>query len=312
MQIRLGYVALSKAFDSPFQTITYTRYQEIEDKEKHIDRVIQNNLNALYEILKYNQKNHIHFYRITSNLIPLATHNNVSFDYLEKYENLYHKIGHFINQNHMRCDMHPDQYTVLNSTKKEVIENTKRILSYHAHLLKALHIKSPLLVLHVGSSVFGKKKAMERFIHQFQMLPDEIKTMIALENDDKTFTVEDVLEICEILNIRMVLDYHHYLCNKGSTEIEKLYQRIFNTWKSETPKIHFSSPKNKTKKEIRAHHDYINVQDFIAFLNDIQKYSLDVDIMIEAKAKDDALFRLVRQLKYKTNYTFIDETTFIL
>lgn len=31
--------------------------------------------------------------------------------------------------------------------------------------------------------------------------------------------------------------------------------------------------------------------------------------MLEAKAKDDALFRLIRELKYKTNYTFIDETT---
>ena len=34
--------------------------------------------------------------------------------------------------------------------------------------------------------------------------------------------------------------------------------------------------------------------------------------MLECKAKDDALFRLVRELKYKTNYKFIDETTFIV
>ena len=32
--------------------------------------------------------------------------------------------------------------------------------------------------------------------------------------------------------------------------------------------------------------------------------------MLEAKGKDEALFRLVRQLKYKTNYHFIDETSF--
>ena len=32
--------------------------------------------------------------------------------------------------------------------------------------------------------------------------------------------------------------------------------------------------------------------------------------MIEAKGKDEALFRLVRNLKYKTNYKFIDDTTF--
>ena len=45
---------------------------------------------------------------------------------------------------------------------------------------------------------------------------------------------------------------------------------------------------------------------------DTKKLPYDIDIMIEAKGKDDALFKLVRELKYKTNYKFIDETTFII
>ena len=78
------------------------------------------------------------------------------------------------------------------------------------------------------------------------------------------------------------------------------------------PKIHFSSPKNKTKKEIRSHSDYINSNDFILFLEQVRHLPYDLDIMLEAKAKDDALFRLVRELKYKANYTWIDETSFYL
>ena len=62
----------------------------------------------------------------------------------------------------------------------------------------------------------------------------------------------------------------------------------------------------KNKKDFRAHNDYINSDDFISFIKSINR---DIDIMLEAKAKDDALFRLIRELKYKTNYTFIDETT---
>ena len=34
--------------------------------------------------------------------------------------------------------------------------------------------------------------------------------------------------------------------------------------------------------------------------------------MIEAKSKDDALFRLIRQIKYNTNYKFIDDTSFMI
>lgn len=76
------------------------------------------------------------------------------------------------------------------------------------------------------------------------------------------------------------------------------------------PKVHFSSPKVKLKKEIRNHSDYIDSDAFVFFLEEVKPFVDELDIMIEAKAKDDALFRLVRELKYKTNYEVIDETTF--
>ena len=53
-----------------------------------------------------------------------------------------------------------------------------------------------------------------------------------------------------------------------------------------------------------------NSNDFIKFINIIKKYNTDIDIMLECKAKDEAMFKLIRQLKYKTNYYFINETTF--
>ena len=108
----------------------------------------------------------------------------------------------------------------------------------------------------------------------------------------------------------MVLDYHHFLVNRNNEKIEDFIVDIFSTWKKDTPKIHFSSPKNK--KEKRSHHDYINSDTFIDFIEKIKFCNIDFDIMIEAKQKEEALFRLVRELKYKTNYLFLDETTFIV
>ena len=72
--------------------------------------------------------------------------------------------------------------------------------------------------------------------------------------------------------------------------------------------MHYSSP--KSKKEKRAHHDYIDIDSFVKFLNKLKPLNQDIDIMIEAKAKDEALFRLVRQLKY-LGYK-IEGTTIIL
>ena len=63
---------------------------------------------------------------------------------------------------------------------------------------------------------------------------------------------------------------------------------------------------------MRSHADFVNVNEFISFIELIKSYTDRVDVMIEAKMKDEAMFRLIRQLKYLTDYTFIDDTTFIV
>lgn len=311
MIIKLGYVSISKALDvTTSHTISYTNYLKEKDKKQKLDEIIKMNLKSLNKIIDYNIKNNIHFYRLTSNLIPLATMKDVKFDYITNYKDLYNKIGNKINKYMMRIDMHPDQFTVLNSTKKEVLENTFEILKYHYNILDALNIKNKNLILHVGSNVFGKKQSLTRFINNFNKLPQNIKNCIIVENDDKIFNIKDTLYLCQKINRPMVLDYHHHICNNDNLNIDDYYNQIFSTWTDINPKIHFSSPKNKTKKDMRSHHDYINPKDFINFLESIKHLNFNIDIMLEAKAKDDALFKLVRQLKYMTNYKFIDETTF--
>lgn len=311
MIIRLGYVSISKALDvTTSHTISYTNYLKENNKINKLNNIILENLESLNKIIDYNIKNHIHFYRITSNLIPLATMKTVDFDYITQYKKIYKQIGSKINKYKMRVDMHPDQFTVLNSTKKEVVENTFEILKYHYNILEALNVKNKTLILHIGSSVFGKEQSLKRFVNNFNKLPKNIKNCIVIENDDKIFNIKDTLLLCKKINRPMVLDYHHHICNNDNVNIKDYYQDIFQTWTNTNPKIHFSSPKNKTKKDIRSHNDYINPIDFINFIESIKYLDFNIDIMLEAKEKDEALFRLARQLKYMTNYQFIDETTF--
>ncbi len=314
MKVRLGYACLSKAMNNitTSSTITYTNYINKNYTVNKLLDVTKSNLDALKELLIYNVKNNIHFYRLTSKLVPLATHNKVSFDYIKPLADKYKEIGNIINENDMRVDTHPDQYAVLNSVDKKIIKNTFKILEYHYKVLKALKINNPIIILHVGSSACGKKASITRFINNFNKLPEHIQKCITVENDDKIYNIKDVLNLCTKLNIPMVLDYHHYICNNDEEKIEDYIKEIMNTWKNINPKFHFSSPKSKLKKEFRSHHDYINSDDFIKFINILKPYNKDVDIMLEAKAKDDAISRLVRELKYKTNYNFLDETTFII
>ena len=313
MKVRLGYVALSKALDdvTTSSTITYTNYINKNYNTSKLLEITKNNLDSLYEIIKYNVKNNFHFYRLTSKLVPLATHDKVNFDYITPFLDKYKKIGKLINDNNIRVDTHPDQYAVLNSMDSKIVKNTVEILEYHYKIMDALGIKDKIIILHVGSSACGKKASITRFINNFNKLPDHIKKCIAVENDDKVYNIKDVLELCHKINVPMVLDYHHFICNNEKEDINDYLKEIINTWDGKLPKMHFSSPKSKLKKEFRSHSDYINKECFIEFINILKKQDKDIDIMLEAKAKDDAISRLVRCLKYETNYKFVNETTFI-
>ena len=304
LKIRLGYACITNAINDTCSTpYTYSDFLNNYDYDK-LNDVIISNLSGLEKAIIYNIKNNVHFFRMSSKIIPLATKDDVVFDYIEKYENIYKKIENLISNSKMRVDFHPDHYCILNSTKKEVVDNSIKILEYHYRLLEALNIKDKILVIHVGSSVFGKENSIKRFINNFRKLPKHLRDVIAIENDDKVFNILDVCRISDVLNVPVVFDYHHYKCNNSDIDIKK----IFDSWVNRTPKVHFSSPRNS--RDFRKHNDYINSDDFIDFLNIIKKFNVDVDVMIEAKAKDDALFRLVREIKYKKDYIFEDETSF--
>lgn len=306
MKVRLGYVAICNALNvtssSPYNYSDYLKYNDFHKLEE----IIISNLMALNEIIDYNIKNNIHFYRISSKLIPLATKDDVNFDYIYKYKKYYNKIGKKIRDSKMRVDFHPDQYCILNSVKEDVVYNSIKILEYHYKLLDALGVNDNVLILHVGSSTFGKDNSIKRFINSYNKLPLSLKKCIAIENDDKVFNVSDVIKISNNTGIPIVLDYHHHMCNKSNIDINA----IFDSWGDKVPKVHFSSPRGK--KDFRSHNDYINGDNFICFIEFLKKYDRDVDIMLEAKCKDDSLFRLVRYLKYKTTYKFIDDTSFVL
>ena len=306
MKVRLGYACITNCInDSSSSPYTYSEYLKDGDIDK-LDRVIISNLKSLNNIIDYNIKNNIHFYRISSKIIPLATKDDVKFDYTNKYKSYYDTIGKKISDSKMRVDFHPDQFCVLNSVKSDVVSNSVKILEYHYNLLNMLNVNDKILILHVGSSTFGKENSISRFINNFNKLPIYLRKCIAIENDDKVFNVNDVLKISKVTSIPIVLDYHHHLCNKSDFS----FADIFNSWGNSRVKMHLSSPKNK--RDYRSHNEYINGDDFINFIEILKKYDRDIDIMLEAKGKDDSLFRLVRYIKYKTDYEFIDDTTFLV
>ena len=139
MNIRLGYACITKTLDiTSSHTITYTNYQKLnkEEQYKKLFEITKTNLENLEKILKYNIKNNIHFYRMSSNIIPLSTHPNVEFDSLNIFKEKLEHLGKIINENNLRVDIHLDPYCVLNSTNKNVVNSTINIIKFYKNMLK--------------------------------------------------------------------------------------------------------------------------------------------------------------------------------
>ncbi len=269
------------------------------------------NLEALEKILKYNIDHNIHFYRITSNLVPLATHPDVMWDYKKYFRQNFFEFRKYYKKSNMRVDSHPDQFNVINSTRESVIQSTLVNLNNSVDIFELLNYELGKMVIHIGSSQGGKEESIKRFIRNFNNFPRRIQERLILENDDKVFTAKDVLQICKNLKVPMVLDIHHHNCKNEGEYIGDLLEEIFNTWNEEIlpPKLHFSTPKEFEND--RKHADYIDADGFASFIQLVKsKVDRDIDIMIEAKKKDKALLKLIEDLR-KTNldFKFIDETT---
>lgn len=130
------------------------------------------NLNALQEILKYNIKNNIHFYRITSALIPLVTHPEVGYwGHREILKKDFEYVGKLIRESNMRVDTHPDEFNVINSNNPKVVENTLINLMRQVEWFEDMNYKQGKMVIHVGGATGGKEAAIERFIKNFNKFP---------------------------------------------------------------------------------------------------------------------------------------------
>ena len=316
MQIRLGYVAtalkLGKVTSSSTVTYsTYTKQSTDRDKLEKLQKVAVSNVNDLYKILEYTVKNNIHFYRITSALIPLATHPEVKdWEFRRILKMDFEWLGNYIRNNDLRVDTHPDESNVINSSKEEVLNATVKNLQFHANLFQDINYPLGKMVLHIGGKEGGKLAATERFFKNYNNLPKEIAKLLIFENDDKSFTTKEVLNICKEISAPMVLDVHHHDCNNGGDELEPMIKDIFATWEGEAlpPKVHFSSPKAGEKD--KKHADYIDAESFVQFIEMCIPLGIDFDVMLEAKLADLALYQLVEEIKsLKPDWNWLDAST---
>jgi UV DNA damage endonuclease len=281
--MRLGYACINIGNES-------TKISSVTLKnatEERLREIIKGNLESFKNILEFNIKNDIKFFRISSEMIPFASHPVNKVDWEKEFEEEFSFLGSLIRDNDIRVSMHPGQYNVLNSRNENVVKRTIEDLTYHHNLLTALGCDAKgKLTLHIGGVYGNKELAKEMFAKNFKLLDEGIRNRIIIENDDHNYTVEDVLDISREISVPVVFDILHHKNNPSirQMDINSWLALCKATWKKSDgkQKVHYSQAQENGTK--RAHSYYIKAREFLDFYNDI--LDKDIDIMLEVKNKN--------------------------
>ena len=293
MLARLGFVASVLA-----ESLSTSRTCRLRNaSEERLRALISENLDALDRVLSFLERHRIHLYRISSNLIPFASHRINTIRWWDEYADTFLRLGATMRRVGIRVSTHPGQFTVLNSPHPEIVRAAVDELVYHARLLDAFGADTTCkIVVHVGGLYGGTERmAMDRFIRAARWLPPEVHRRLVVENDDRLFDAEEVLHVGRETGIPVVFDWLHHRANACRRPISEVLAEIFASWRQVDgrPKVHLSS--QMRNGPAGAHADYVDPSDLIEFV-DVAPPML-FDCMLEAKQKDRALSRLRDQLR---------------
>ena len=175
--MRIGYPCINRSIGCKGNR----KFRLSSHSEERLIGTIQNNLDCLFEMLRYNSSQRILFFRITSDLIPFASHPICQFNWQSYFKDKFRSVGDFIKGHAMRISMHPGQFTLINAENPTVFENSRQELLYHAEVLDLMELDTTAKIqLHVGGIYGDKSKSKARFIERYCELDEATKRRLII------------------------------------------------------------------------------------------------------------------------------------
>lgn len=264
--------------------------------EKLVIEKSKENILCLVNILRFNVENDLKFFRLSSGIIPFASHPINNLDWQNIFKNEFIKLGQYIKEKEFRISMHPDQFVVLNSKNPTILKNSINELKYHCELLDLLKLNNSAKVqIHIGGVYGNKNEAIKTFIQNYKDLPEFIKKRLAIENDDYRFSLKDCYGVYEKIGVPIIFDSFHHECLNNNERIIDALRLVKNTWnqKDGIPMVDYSSQKFGSVKG--AHTNHIDINHFANFLK--LKQNFDCDIMLEIKDKEVSAIKAIKFIK---------------
>jgi len=251
-----------------------------------VQELLNENLAMLTDILAWNQEHGIDMFRLTSDLVPFGSHEEVDVAQLDF--SLAVAVPSLAAG--MRLSTHPGQFTVISSAGT-VWENSLTELLYQSELMDILGIDGDI-VIH-GGGVYGQREeTATRIAEHIETLSQPLRGRLRLENDERSWSVDHLLPICERTGTPLIVDNLHHVINGSRPLAELPWARIGATWGGRLPKLHYSE--QDPSKRPGAHSEYLTADLFRRFRDAVGLE--DYDVMLESKGKELALLRLREEL----------------
>lgn len=294
--LRLGLCCMFRDAPIRFATTTATAMLRLprEQALARLSALGLANAKSLHAAFEYCVANQIGCFRVLSQILPVKTHPTCgySIDELpdaELIRSTFVAAGQFAREQGLRTCFHPDQFVVLNSPRPEVVAASLRELEAQAEI--AEWIGADVINLHGGGAYGDKPRALAELARCLDQLSPRVRARLTVENDDKIYTVADLLPVCRVTGIPLVYDVHHHRCLPDDLTIEVATQEAQATWNRE-PLFHISSPQDGWDgPKPERHHDLIDIRDFPECWRD-----LTVTVEVEARAKEAAVAQLRQDL----------------
>ena len=287
---KLGLVCVTASDEVRFRTVTrrtLSKLSESQQREK-LEKVYAANTERLAKAIAFCQHQNIQLYRLSSALFPFSDE-PMGEELLTKFTSRLQEIGNTAKNHSIRLVLHPSQFVVLNSDRKEVIVNSIKILKTHARLLDLLQLpRSPWALMNIHG---GKGDRADRLIHNIRQLPENVYSRLTIENDEHTYSSEAIAQICRDTKIPMVFDAHHHLVYENlesynDSSVGKMLKLARTTWeRPEWQLVHISNGKQ--------HFHDTKHSDFIT--NMPSCFSEAPWIEVEAKQKEQAIYNLIKE-----------------
>ncbi len=186
--MRIGYPCINTSIacrgNRTFRLSSYSR--------DRLYQAVGENLRCLHEVLAWNAGFGLLFFRISSDLVPFASHPVCRDPWDETFADLLAEAGDYVRENSMRISMHPDQFIILNSPDPGVTERSITELSYHARVLDLMGLRTDAKVqVHVGGLYGDRQASLSRFVTRVAGIDPLVRRRLVVENDDSRNTVTD-------------------------------------------------------------------------------------------------------------------------